>query len=238
MNRLGARGPDPIRALAVAALYLIFVLGTLAVVHPAAAQPQRSEAPLHESSRSTSTDDHRQRRHTDIGTKDHGDGDDDDDRPPNRPRPVAPDRCSSPPPDTAAFQRHARALWKAVADDDPAVAHVAFFPQSAYVQIKAIADPAGDWTDRLLAEFATDVHALHAQLGADAADARLVGLVVPDGHAQWIEPGVESNSGSYWRVYGSVLRYRLPDGSEHDLPVTSLISWRGEWYVVHLGAIR
>ena len=75
-------------------------------------------------------------------------------------------------------------------------------------------------------------------LSRDASSVRFVGLVVPDGQAQWIEPGVEYNSGAYWRVYGSVLRYRLPDGSEHDLPVTSLISWRGEWYVVHLGAIR
>ena len=122
--------------------------------------------------------------------------------------------------------------------DDPDAARGAFFPRSAYVQIKAIADPAADWADRLMGEFATDVHALHAQLGTDAGDASFVGLVVPDGQAQWIQPGVESNSGSYWRVYGSVLRYRLSDGTEHDLPVTSLISWRGEWYVVHLGAIR
>jgi hypothetical protein len=27
-------------------------------------------------------------------------------------------------------------------------------------------------------------------------------------------------------------------GVERSLPVSSLISWRGEWYVVHLGAIR
>ncbi len=51
-------------------------------------------------------------------------------------------------------------------------------------------------------------------------------------------PGVEYNSGSYWRVFGSTLRYRLDDGTLHELPVTSLISWRGEWYVVHLGPIR
>jgi hypothetical protein len=33
------------------------------------------------------------------------------------------------------------------------------------------------------------------------------------------------------------MQYEL-DGQTGSFPVTSLISWRGEWYVVHLGAIR
>ena len=111
-------------------------------------------------------------------------------------------------------------------------------PKGRDVQIKAIADPAADWDNRLIAEFDHDVSLLHATLGADAARATFVDLAVPGDQAQWIVPGVEYNSGSYWRVYGSTLRYRLDDGSLHELPVTSLISWRGEWYVVHLGPIR
>jgi hypothetical protein len=27
-------------------------------------------------------------------------------------------------------------------------------------------------------------------------------------------------------------------GEDASFPLTSLISWRGQWYVVHLGAIR
>ena len=50
-------------------------------------------------------------------------------------------------------------------------------------------------------------------------------------------PGEESNTLPYWRVYGSTLRYSV-DGTTRSFPITSLISWRGEWYVVHLGAIR
>jgi hypothetical protein len=233
VNRSGTRGPDPIRALAVAAVYLVCLLGVLAAVHPVAATSKGSKAQSARPSATTptTTSAAQPRRSkpsalattTTVASADPG---------------QLPQTNAQPTTDTAAFRRHARALWKAVVDDDPDEARSAFFPRSAYVQIKAISDPAADWTNRLLGELATDVHALHAQLGADAADATLVGLVVPDGQAQWIQPGVESNSGSYWRVYGSVLRYRVPDGSEHDLPVTSLISWRGEWYVVHLGAIR
>lgn len=138
---------------------------------------------------------------------------------------------------TVTFQRHARTLWQAVVDDDVSAAMPFFFPRAAYVQIKAIADPSADWQDRLVSAYRTDIHALHEQLGRDATDATFIGLHVPDGQAQWIEPGTESNSGSYWRTYGSVLRYRV-NGTTHELPVTSLISWRGEWYVVHLGPIR
>ena len=140
--------------------------------------------------------------------------------------------------DSAIFKAHTRSLWQAIVDDNPDLARGFFFPQSAYVQIKAIADPAADWDNRLIAEFDQDVGSLHATLGADAARASFVELAVPGDQAQWIVPGVEYNSGSYWRVYGSKLRYRLDDGTLHELPVTSLISWRGEWYVVHLGPIR
>jgi hypothetical protein len=138
---------------------------------------------------------------------------------------------------SAAFKSHAADLWRAVATDDPDAALGTFFPLGAYRQVKDIADPDADWTNRLVANFRTDVHALHAQLGADASSATFERLDVPDGAAQWIQPGVEYNKGAYWRVYGSRLLYTV-GGVERSLPVTSLISWRGEWYVVHLGAIR
>ena len=55
--------------------------------------------------------------------------------------------------------------------------------------------------------------------------------------AVWVQPGAEYNKGSYWRVYGSRSHYTV-DGQDHSFPVSSLISWRGQWYVVHLGEIR
>ena len=51
--------------------------------------------------------------------------------------------------------------------------------------------------------------------------------------AQRVEPGEEGNKLGYFRVYGSHLRFSV-DGTERTIDVTSLISWRGEWYVVHL----
>ena len=138
---------------------------------------------------------------------------------------------------TPAFTSGSAALWQAVVHDDPDRALPFFFPRSAYRQVKDIADPDADWTNRLVANFRADVHALHQQLGTLPAGTRFERLDVPEAQAQWITPGVEYNKGSYWRVYGSRLLYNA-GGEERSLPVTSLISWRGDWYVVHLGAIR
>jgi hypothetical protein len=113
----------------------------------------------------------------------------------------------------------------------------AFFPRSAYEQVKDVADPAADWRHRLVAAFRKDIHAYHAALGDHPEEAKLVSLDVPEARARWVNPGEEWNKIGYFRVFGSKLRYTL-DGSEHALDVKSLISWRGEWYVVHLAAIK
>jgi hypothetical protein len=57
---------------------------------------------------------------------------------------------------------------------------------------------------------------------------------VPREQAEWIEPGAEYNKGSYYRVYGTRLTYQVK-GHSASFGIFSLISWRGEWYVVHLG---
>src|SRR5262245_16744923 len=137
----------------------------------------------------------------------------------------------------ATFDAGVHALWTAIATDNPEAGHPSFFPRSAYLQVKSIQDPAGDYQQRLLGNFADDVHTLHAQLGTDASRATFAGVDVPGDQAVWVQPGAEYNKLSYWRVYGTTLRYTV-DGQTRTMPVTSLISWRGEWYVVHLGPIR
>lgn len=137
----------------------------------------------------------------------------------------------------ATFDARVQGLWQAIVRDDPDLARPFFFPASAYVQVKAISDPATDYRQRLIANYEQDIRALHSQLGANATGAQFVGIDVPDGQAVRVQPGEESNKLSYWRVYGTTLRYSANDATG-SFPVTSLISWRGEWYVVHLGEIR
>jgi hypothetical protein len=127
-----------------------------------------------------------------------------------------------------------QALWRAIVRDQPSLAKPFFFPLSAYLQVKDIADPARDYQDRLIAWYDLDIKAAHDRLGADAAEAKLVSVQVPREQAEWIEPGAEYNKGSYYRVYGTRLTYQVK-GHSASFGIFSLISWRGEWYVVHLG---
>lgn len=136
-----------------------------------------------------------------------------------------------------AFTASMALLWQAVTTNEPSLAHPAFFPLTAYRQVKAVQYPDGDYQTRLLAHFDDDIRALHTRLGTAGAGVPLLGVVVPDSQATWVLPGTEMNKGSYWRAYGAVLRYRV-GGREVTYPIGSLISWRGRWYVVHLGAIR
>ena len=139
--------------------------------------------------------------------------------------------------DSAAFNARVAALWDAIVTDEPERALPFFFPAAAYDQVKDIPVPSRDWKARLVAAYARDIRALHKRLGVGAASAKLKSFDVPDDRAKWVDPGHEMNKIGYWRVFGTKLRYE-DDGKEKAFDVTSLISWRGEWYVVHLTGVK
>jgi hypothetical protein len=137
-----------------------------------------------------------------------------------------------------ACSRRAELVFQAIRDDRPELARQAFFPVVAYHEVKAIERPERDWQYRLWKNFERDVHEYHRQLGREASRAVFAGLEVPEAHARWMKPGSEGNKIGYWRVLRSELRYRNAEGRDRALEVTSLISWRGEWYVVHLHGFK
>ena len=137
----------------------------------------------------------------------------------------------------AAFDARVAALWSAIVSDEPERGKPFFFPLPAYEQVKAIQNPAADWKRRLVAAYAHDIHAMHAKLGGDPARARFVRFDAGPA-PRWVEPGEEYNKIGYYRVFASKLRFERADGKSDAIDVKSLISWRGEWYVVHLGAIK
>lgn len=134
------------------------------------------------------------------------------------------------------FQAGLNGFWQAIVVDNPAPAMPFFFPLTAYLQVKAITNPASDWQNRLVAAYQRDIHSLHVDLGPDAASAQLTGIDVP-ATAQWVLPGAEYNKGSYWRVYSSQVHYTV-DGRAGSFTIASMISWRGRWYIVHLAKIQ
>jgi hypothetical protein len=138
--------------------------------------------------------------------------------------------------DGQVFEARRDALWQAIVTDDPDRAMPFFFPLGAYQQVKDVANPAADWKHRLVSAYQRDIHALHAKLGSTADDAHFVAFDVPEARARWVEPGEEWNKIGYYRVFGTKVRYSV-HGEERSFDVKSLISWRGEWFVVHLSAI-
>jgi len=134
------------------------------------------------------------------------------------------------------FQALMAALWSGVVHDSLTLALPAFFPQGAYVQLKAIASASSDWTNRLVHDFGLDLGAAHALLGRGAARARLISVVVPSSYGHWIEPGVCYNRLGYYEMPNARVVYREA-GQTRSLGIASMISWRGVWYVVHFGAI-
>lgn len=133
---------------------------------------------------------------------------------------------------TAAFHNAMADLWLAVTTGDPRFGLPGFFPVAAYKQVKAIPNPASDWQARLWDDFVLDVRSAHRLLGSGATLDR---IIVPKAYAAWIYPGACYNRIGYWHLPGARVVYREHD-KERSFGIASLISWRGVWYVVHLGA--
>ena len=135
---------------------------------------------------------------------------------------------------TAAFDNAMADLWLAVTTGNPRSGRPGFFPLAAYKQVKAEPYPAADWQYRLWDDFVLDVRAAHRLVGSGA---RLDRVVVPMSYAAWVYPGACHNKIGYWHVPGARVVYRV-HGRERSFGIASLISWRGVWYVVHLGAVQ
>jgi hypothetical protein len=135
----------------------------------------------------------------------------------------------------APFQQEMKQLFRAMKYDSIAVGEKVFFPEAAYVSMKTgeIPDPTSDYADRLLRFYDLDLNSYGGLLFGGYAST-LVRVDANAHLAQWIEPGVCENKIGYWHVPGVRLVVRK-DGHIVSAGVFSLISWRGLWYVIHLG---
>ena len=136
---------------------------------------------------------------------------------------------------TAHFAALMRALWSGVVHDSVNGALPAFFPRDAYIQLKAIYG-AGSLEYRLVGDYRLDIGAAHALLGADVRRARLVSVHVPSSYGHWVPPGACYNSIGYYEVPNARVLYREA-GRLSSFGIASMISWRGVWYVVHMGSV-
>jgi len=134
------------------------------------------------------------------------------------------------------FRALMASLWNGIVHDSPSAALGAFFPEAAYVKLKAIASASSDWSERLVGDFRLDIAAAHALLEPDATHARLVAVDAVTAYGHWVPPGACYNGIGYYEMPNARVVYR-EDGQERSFGIASMISWRGVWYVVHLGAV-
>jgi hypothetical protein len=137
---------------------------------------------------------------------------------------------------SAQFKAQMALLWAGVVAGSAGPAIGAFFPKGAYLQLKAIAAAGTDWTNRLVQDYSLDIAAAHGLLGRGAAGARLLGVDVQSSYGHWIAPGVCENSVGYYEMPNARVLYS-ERGQVRSFGIASMISWRGVWYVVHLGAV-
>lgn len=132
-----------------------------------------------------------------------------------------------------SFRNAVHDFWLAVTTGKAALAKPAFFPEKAYEQVKAIADPDYDWQYRLWYDFTLDLAAVRPLIGPNA---RLLAVDVPVQYAVWVPPGACYNNIGYWHVPGARVVYEQ-GGATRSFGIASFISWRGVWYLIHLGAL-
>ena len=140
------------------------------------------------------------------------------------------------PPLGASLQAALEPLFRAIVSGSDAAAMPLFFPETAYVKMKTglLPDPASDYADRLIGFYRLDLAAYHAALGPSAAHTRLLSIDAAAADAAWIPPGDCENLIGYWHLPGARIVYETA-GVVKSFAIASLISWRGVWYVVHLG---
>ncbi|MHB8189859.1 MAG: hypothetical protein ACYDHP_05455 [Ferrimicrobium sp.] len=138
---------------------------------------------------------------------------------------------------SAAFQARMRSLWIAIKIDSIEYGLKAFFTLDSYLSVKSLYNNAHDYANRLLVHFALDIEAAHKLIASQGTNPIYVGVKVPMNYAAWVPPGVCYNRLGYWHVPGTRLLYSV-HGVLHSIGVLSLISWRGQWYIVHLGQLN
>jgi len=112
----------------------------------------------------------------------------------------------------------------------------AFFPEAAYLQLKTISGAQSDFEDRLVGHYGLDLGAAHVLLGADATQAHFVGVNAMASYGHWVNPGVCYNDVGYFELPNARVVYQI-NGQTQSFGIASMISWRGQWYVVHMGAV-
>jgi hypothetical protein len=107
-----------------------------------------------------------------------------------------------------------------------------FFPEPAFLQLKAIAKPA-DYYSQLVKWYEQDFVREQARFKGRGP---LVFKAMKGGSCKWKAPQTEANRIPYWSCYRRKIELTA-GGQSETLEVRALINWGRQWYITHLGAI-
>ena len=149
---------------------------------------------------------------------------------------LLPQTETQPPMDSGSLTARLTPMFGAMQTDSHDQAMTVFFPESAYLQMKTgvLANPASDYQGRLIAFLDLDLSAYHQALGPNPTSSTLETVNAAPSLAHWVSPGTCENKIGYWHLPNVRVVYSA-QGQERSFAIASLISWRGQWYVVHLG---
>ena len=151
---------------------------------------------------------------------------------------LLPSTSDEPPTDVASVSSRMAPLWTAIQTGSLSTGMTVFFPESAYLRMKTgvISNPPADYQNRLVALYNMDLGVYQVALGSSPSSAAFVSVGVDPKLAHWVPPRACVNTIGYWHLPNIRISYSSGD-SVSSLGVFSLISWRGVWYVVHLGPV-
>ncbi len=135
-------------------------------------------------------------------------------------------------PTIQAFDARAQRLVKALHEGSFDDVKDLFFPEPAFLQLKAIARP-GDYHRQLLTWFQNDFKREQDRL-KNRGSIRFKAL--KGGSCKWKAVNTEANKIAYWSCYRKKIEVELGDKVEV-IEVKALINWGPDWYITHLGPI-
>jgi hypothetical protein len=107
-----------------------------------------------------------------------------------------------------------------------------FFPEAAFLELKAIAKPA-DYYSQLVKWYEQDFAREQARFKGRGP---LVFKAMKGGSCKWKAPQTEANRIPYWSCYRRKIELTAAGQSE-TLELRALINWGRQWYITHLGPI-
>lgn len=131
-----------------------------------------------------------------------------------------------------SFDEPAKRLLSALEKGSFADVRDLFFPESPFLQLKAIAKPA-DYYKQLVSWYEQDFNREQTRFRGRGP---LQFKAMKGGSCKWKAPGTEANKIAYWSCYKRKIELTAGDKTEV-LEIRALINWGRQWYITHLGPI-